>query len=127
MRDTRLLVLLLTPALLPGRAGAADPPLHTLELPAGFSIEVHTDQVPNARAMALGAGGTLFVGTRRPSPARSPIGPLAQGQHRGGRGLPGGLLPACGLDSARTAARSRLVGCWAMFAPRCSPPAKKRP
>ena len=39
-------------------------PLSTLKLPPGFSISVYADNVPNARSMTLGPGGTLFVGTR---------------------------------------------------------------
>ena len=35
-----------------------------LKLPPGFSIEVWADDVPNARTMALGDKGTLFVGSR---------------------------------------------------------------
>ena len=38
--------------------------LSTLTLPPGFSISVYADNVPNARSMTLGPGGTLFVGTR---------------------------------------------------------------
>jgi len=34
-------------------------------LPAGFSIEVYTDEVPNARSLALGDQQTVFVSTRR--------------------------------------------------------------
>jgi glucose/arabinose dehydrogenase len=47
-----------------GRGGP--PPqvqLETLRLPPGFQIAVWADQVPAARAMALGAKGTVFVGT----------------------------------------------------------------
>ncbi|MGD9340639.1 MAG: hypothetical protein PVG76_06880, partial [Chromatiales bacterium] len=36
-----------------------------LVVPPGFSIEVLTDQVPNARSMTLGERGTLFVSTRK--------------------------------------------------------------
>ncbi len=35
------------------------------QLPEGFSIELLVDDIPNARSMALGENGTLFVGTRR--------------------------------------------------------------
>jgi glucose/arabinose dehydrogenase len=38
--------------------------LSSLTMPNGFVIELLTDQVPNARQMALSDGGTLFVGTR---------------------------------------------------------------
>ncbi len=38
--------------------------LASLTLPPGFSISVYADNVPNARSLALGPGGTVFVGTR---------------------------------------------------------------
>jgi len=44
------------------RSGDAQPV--DFSLPAGFEIEVLVDNVPNAREMALGAQGTLFVSTR---------------------------------------------------------------
>ena len=40
-------------------------PLHTLNLPPGFSISLYADDVPNARAMALSPSGVVFVGSRR--------------------------------------------------------------
>jgi len=43
---------------------ATEAVLANVRLPAGFDLEVYTDAVPNARSMALGAEGTLFVGTR---------------------------------------------------------------
>ena len=47
-------------------ATAASPqaPVADLKLPPGFSIEVWIDEVPNARTLALGDKGTLFVGSR---------------------------------------------------------------
>jgi glucose/arabinose dehydrogenase len=39
--------------------------LHNLKLPPGFSVTLYTSDVPNARGMALGDKGTLFVGSRR--------------------------------------------------------------
>jgi glucose/arabinose dehydrogenase len=46
----------------------AELPVERLRLPAGFRIEVLTDQVPNARAMALGdfadGRGVVYVGSR---------------------------------------------------------------
>src|SRR5205085_12086802 len=39
-------------------------PLETIKLPPGFAIEL-VARVDNARAMALGANGTLFVGSMR--------------------------------------------------------------
>lgn len=38
-------------------------PLQTLQFPPGFKIDIYA-QVPNARSMALGSNGTVFVGTR---------------------------------------------------------------
>src|SRR5262245_39745503 len=38
--------------------------LDKIKLPPGFSISVYATGVPNAREMALGANGTLFVGSR---------------------------------------------------------------
>ncbi|KPZ70082.1 Glucose / Sorbosone dehydrogenase [Shewanella sp. P1-14-1] len=40
-------------------------PLEKIQLPDGFSIELYADNVKNARQMALGDNGTLFVGSRR--------------------------------------------------------------
>lgn len=45
-------------------AHAAAPDLATLRVPPGFRITVFADPVPSARAMALGAHGTVFVGSR---------------------------------------------------------------
>ena len=42
-----------------------DGTLNDIALPDGFSIEVFTDEVPNARSLALGSNGTVFVSTRR--------------------------------------------------------------
>ncbi len=50
------LCLLTVPAL-------AAPQLDQLTLPKGFHIAVYSDQVPNAREIALGAKGTVFVGS----------------------------------------------------------------
>jgi len=52
-------------ALLSGAAGVASSqvPLDRIQLPPGFRIEVLA-AVPNARSLALGAKGTLFVGNR---------------------------------------------------------------
>lgn len=43
----------------------ADLDLAEISLPPGFSIEIWTDKVPNARSMALGENGIVFVATRR--------------------------------------------------------------
>ncbi|OPY30193.1 MAG: Glucose / Sorbosone dehydrogenase [Methanocella sp. PtaU1.Bin125] len=39
-------------------------PLEKIRLPEGFSITIFAENVPNARAMAPGPNGTLFVGSR---------------------------------------------------------------
>lgn len=44
---------------------AAQPDLSAIRLPPGFSIEIWSAEVPNARSMALGTQGTVFVATRR--------------------------------------------------------------
>jgi len=44
----------------------ADVDLSDIVLPPGFAIEVYAD-VPNARSMALGENGTIFVSNRRAS------------------------------------------------------------
>jgi glucose/arabinose dehydrogenase len=43
---------------------ATDKVLENVRLPPGFQLQVFADNVPAARSMALGAQGTLFVGTR---------------------------------------------------------------
>ena len=66
MTVTRTLLLALAAAagLAQARAALAEIRLDTIRLPAGFAIEVYAEGVANARAMALGANGTLFVGSR---------------------------------------------------------------
>lgn len=44
---------------------AAEVRLDKIKLPPGFTIELYADNVENARQMALGDNGTLFVGSRR--------------------------------------------------------------
>ena len=43
---------------------ATDKVVENVRLPPGFKLDVYADNVPGARSMALGAKGTLFVGTR---------------------------------------------------------------
>ena len=45
-------------------AGAAELDLKEIKLPKGFQIEEYAD-VPNARSLALGDKGTIFVSNRR--------------------------------------------------------------
>src|SRR3954465_7427965 len=46
-----------------GRA-AKDLPVNTLKVPAGFKVEVWADGIPEARSLALGDKGTVFVSNR---------------------------------------------------------------
>lgn len=46
------------------QAEAASLPLDQVTLPPGFTISVYADDVPNARGMALGQNGVLFVGSK---------------------------------------------------------------
>jgi glucose/arabinose dehydrogenase len=39
--------------------------LNEIQLPSGFQIDIYADTVENARSMALGDKGTLFVSTRK--------------------------------------------------------------
>ena len=39
-------------------------PLDNIKLPPGFSLSVYAENVPGARALALGSRGTVFVGSR---------------------------------------------------------------
>ncbi|KTC91198.1 hypothetical protein OQJ15_15100 [Fluoribacter dumoffii] len=42
---------------------AAELPLHLLKVTEGFKISIFATSVPNAREMALGDKGTVFVGS----------------------------------------------------------------
>src|SRR5262245_28067256 len=43
---------------------AGDLPVNTLKVPQGFKVEVWADGIPEARSLALGDKGTLFVSNR---------------------------------------------------------------
>ena len=45
-------------------AAADDIKLDHVRLPEGFRIRLYARNLPNARSLALGTGGVLFVGTR---------------------------------------------------------------
>jgi glucose/arabinose dehydrogenase len=49
--------------ILTGRM-ANELPLDKLKVPAGFKVEVYADGIPEARSLALGDKGTVFVGNR---------------------------------------------------------------
>src|SRR5262249_56720784 len=57
-----LIILLIGVFVAAVRSGQAVP-LETIKLPPGFSISIYATGVRNAREMALGANGTLFVGS----------------------------------------------------------------
>ncbi len=59
MRLFHLLIMLIWTA-----TASAAPELDRLQLPAGFSIDVFAGDVPDARSLALGDKGTVFVSTR---------------------------------------------------------------
>jgi glucose/arabinose dehydrogenase len=42
----------------------AELPLELIKLPEGFKIELYAQDLPNARSLAIGAKGTIFVSTR---------------------------------------------------------------
>ena len=68
MKVRALLAVVMVSAAVSTVAGQDDrfaPKLETLTLPEGFSIEVYTPDVPNARQMSLSPSGTLFVSSRR--------------------------------------------------------------
>lgn len=48
-----------------GASAATGRVIANVRVPTGFALEVYADNVPFARSMALGAKGTLFVGTRK--------------------------------------------------------------
>ncbi len=60
---TTIIMMALMPLVLLQSVAADD--LDKIKLPEGFGIEVWVDDVENARQMALGDKGTLFVGSRR--------------------------------------------------------------
>ena len=53
-----------TSARTPSAPVSSDPELSRVRVPEGFSVSFYSDRVPNARSLAMGPGGTLFVGTR---------------------------------------------------------------
>jgi glucose/arabinose dehydrogenase len=64
---SRLFTVLVCAALaasLPTSAQQTVAPLSQLKLPAGFQAEVYAEKVDNARSIALGPQGTVFVGSQ---------------------------------------------------------------
>ena len=64
MRHLAQTVVVALSATLAACAGAKSADLARLTLPPGFRIEVYATNVPGARELALGANGTVFVGSR---------------------------------------------------------------
>ena len=52
-------------ALAGTRSAHAAPPLQQLKVPAGFHVALFSDAVPDAREMAVGPKGTVFVGSNK--------------------------------------------------------------
>ncbi len=61
---------------------AAAPPLSHLQVPPGFQVSIYSDQVPNAREMALGTGDTVFVGSMNEGKVYALTGRAADGRAR---------------------------------------------
>ncbi len=79
------------------RAGAGDFPLDLISLPDGFKIEVYAAGVDNARQMALGDQGTLFVGSRSAGNVYAVIDSDGDGQPDKGRLVDSGLQMPSGI------------------------------
>jgi len=58
-----VLILLLNTCLVCAKTVDHQAVLNQLHLPEGFKISIYADHVPNARSLALGDNGTLFIGT----------------------------------------------------------------
>ncbi len=58
-------LLLLNTGLVLAQPNNVQDVLKQLSLPAGFSISIYADKLPNARSMVLGDDGVVFVGTAK--------------------------------------------------------------
>ena len=56
---------LILAATLAAGAAAAAPAIERIKLPPGFKIAIYAENIENARSLALGHNGTVFVGTWR--------------------------------------------------------------
>lgn len=61
-------------------AGQGAAPLQRLKVPQGFHVSIYSDQVPNAREMALGTHDTVFVGSMREGKVYALTGMNAHGR-----------------------------------------------
>ncbi len=75
----------------------AAPPLAQLKVPPGFHVALYSDQVPNARAMTLGAHGTVFVGSFGEGKVYALTGMDAQGRAQHVYTLASGLKMPVGV------------------------------
>lgn len=64
MRNLIIISIFLSLVFVGTSSSFANLPTDKLKLPDGFSIEVYAENVKNARQMALGDNGTVFVGSR---------------------------------------------------------------
>lgn len=63
LKTTLITLLLFNSALTVAQADNNQDVLKQLSLPAGFSISIYADKLPNARSLALADDGVVFVGT----------------------------------------------------------------
>src|ERR1700752_3515975 len=77
---------------LPASARQTPSPLSGLKLPAGFQAEVYAEKVDNARSMALGPQGTVFVGSQYAGKVHAVVD--SNGDHKADRVV----VIASGLD-----------------------------
>ncbi|MDD5633640.1 MAG: sorbosone dehydrogenase family protein, partial [Methylococcales bacterium] len=62
-KTTLFSMLLLNTCLAFAASGIHQDVLNKLHLPQGFTISVYADNVPNARSLALGDDGVVYIGT----------------------------------------------------------------
>src|SRR3990170_7626718 len=62
---SRAFVAALVLTIAAGPSAAGELPVERLSAPPGFAIELYAAGLPDARSLALGEEGTVFVGTRR--------------------------------------------------------------
>jgi glucose/arabinose dehydrogenase len=91
VRFARAACLWLGAALVAAAQAHAQPlPLERIKLPPGFRIELYA-MVPNARSLALGAKGTLFVGSRSGSTVHAVAPGGKVGKVADGLSMPNGV------------------------------------
>lgn len=61
----KIFLISLLACLLPLSLWAKNLPLHELQLPMGFSIAIYADHLKDARELAIGDKGTVFVGSTK--------------------------------------------------------------